>query len=361
MLSGQSDGERSELSEAEEERVTRRLRDRIPWRWLSLALGAALLTWLIYDFGPALLARKLLEVGPGFLFLPIAYALGSALRAFGWRALMEPSKRPSVQATLESRFAAGVLNETLPLLGLGGEPTRLLWLPKSARRAGTSALILDRVLVIVADALYLLVVAIIAFAGLALPEALFKNAALAIALSLGLSAGLVLLTFKKGLATPVVRLIGWLGFRSEDRLEKAREIDTTVRELWSRHPRRVLAALGIQIASRLIMSLEVWIGLYLLGARAGLFDALLISAVPLAVSVAFAFVPSQIGVMAAANALVFTALKLDPALGVALAILQNLRQLVLFPIGFICLARAPAVQRREGMRKKKRARMCHRG
>ena len=327
----------------------RRLRDQRLWRWLSLGLGAALLAWLIIDFGPRKLARELFAVGPGFLFVPIVYGLGSALRAFGWRALLDPVARPSSRATLESRFAASVLNETLPLMGVGGEPVRLLWLPQLSRRAGMSALILDRVLVIVADALYLFVVAVVAFAGLAMPEALFRNAAVALAMAVALSAGLILVTFKRGLAVPVVRLVGFLGLRSQERLDKAREVDATVRTLWKRHPTRVLSALGIQIVARLIMSLEIWIGLFLLGARAGALDALIISAVPLAVSVAFAFVPSQLGVAAAAGALVFTALRLDPSLGVALSLLQNLRQLVLAPVGFVCLARAPALREREGM------------
>ena len=340
----------------------RRLRDQRLWRWLSLGLGAALLAWLIIDFGPRKLARELFAVGPGFLFLPIVYGLGSAWRAFGWRSLLDPVARPSARATLESRFAASVLNETLPLMGVGGEPVRLLWLPRLSRRAGMSALILDRVLVIVADALYLFVVATVAFAGLAMPEALFRNAALALALAVAdrvwmldqavysvISPGLILVTFKRGLAVPVVRLVGLFGLRSAERLDKAREVDATVRSLWKRHPTRVLGALGIQVSARLIMSLEIWIGLFLLGARAGALDALIISAVPLAVSVAFAFVPSQLGVAAAAGALVFTALGLDPSLGVALSLLQNLRQLVLAPIGFVCLARAPAVRGREAV------------
>ncbi|MDR0967052.1 MAG: flippase-like domain-containing protein [Myxococcales bacterium] len=323
------------------------LRERIQWRWVALAFGAALLTWLIIDFGPAQLARRLFDVGPGFLLMPLVYALGSGLRAFGWRVLITPLHRPSLRGTVESRFAAGVLNESLPLLGLGGEPTRLLWLSKASRGAGTSALILDRVLVLVADALYLLAVATIAVTFLPLPDTLFKNAALCIAVSLTLSASLVLLTFKKGLATPVILVIGKLGFFSQERLDKARAIDATVREVWSHHPKRILLALGIQLGSRLLMSMEIWIGLSLLGARAGFADALIVSVVPLAVSVAFAFIPSQIGVMAAANALVFKALGLDPALGVALALLQNLRQLAIFPFGFICLARAPHLQRRQ--------------
>ncbi|HCF61387.1 MAG TPA: hypothetical protein DFS52_25745 [Myxococcales bacterium] len=328
---------------------------RAPWRSLSLMAGMALLAWLIYDFGPKRLALEMVKVGPGFFLLPAIFVLGMGVRAFGWWALLHRDDRPGFGATVSSRLAATSLNDVLPLMGVGGEPSRLLWLPPSRRRAGTPVLILDRVLLIVADALFVLVAAASAILGLALPRSLESETGLVIGAAVALALALVLVTFKKGLAGPVMRLVASLGIKSaESKIARAEEMDATVRTVWRKQPKRVLAALGFQLASRVLISAEVWIGLALLGVHEGALAALAICAVPVAVSVVFAFIPSQLGVQDAAMALVFIGLGLDPATGVALTLLQRLRQIIILPVGFVLLSRAPRFEggdrRRRGRR-----------
>ncbi|MGI5864987.1 MAG: lysylphosphatidylglycerol synthase domain-containing protein [Myxococcales bacterium] len=315
---------------------------RIPWRFLSLMAGVALLAWLIYDFGPKRLAAQMVKVGPAFFLMPAIFVVGMGVRAFGWWALLRHDDRPGFGATIYSRFAATSLNDVLPLMGVGGEPSRLLWLPPERRRAGTPVLILDRVLLIVADAIFVLVAATSAILGLALPSSLESETGLVIGAAIAIALALVLVTFKKGLAGPVMRLVASLGIKSaESRIARAEEMDATVRTVWREQPKRVLAALGFQLASRVLISAEVWIGLALLGVHEGALAALAISAVPVAVSVVFAFIPSQLGVQDAAMALVFVGLGLDPATGVALTLLQRVRQVIVLPVGFFLLSRAP--------------------
>jgi hypothetical protein len=87
--------------------------------------------------------------------------------------------------------------------------------------------------------------------------------------------------------------------------------------------------------------LETWVGLALLHVEVDVLSALIIAAVPMAVSVAFFFVPSQLGAQEASLALAFALLHLDPALGLALSMLQRMRQLVFAPLGVFLLATAP--------------------
>jgi uncharacterized membrane protein YbhN (UPF0104 family) len=319
-----------------------RLIGRIPWRFVALLAGLGLLVYLVAGFGARRLLSKVLSVGPAFFVMPAIFALGTSVRAFGWRALLDPRVRPGLGATIASRIAATSLNDVLPLMGVGGEPSRLLWLQPEKRRHGTPALILDRVLLMVADAIFVLIASAVVLLGVTMPASLAHDSTLAIGVAVGLALALLIAMLTKGLAGPSVRLVRALGIKSAGRkLARAEEIDESVRLVWRSQPRRVLAAIGIHFFSRVLISAEVWVGVELLGVHVGVLGALALSVSPVVVSVIFAFIPSQLGIDAGSSALIFAALGLDPALGVTLALLQKLRQIVFVPIGFLLLSRAP--------------------
>lgn len=313
-----------------------------PWRLALVPLGLGLLLFLVFRLGASRIAEALISVGPGFALVLAIYGAGLSLSAFGLPALLDPADRPSLAASLASRFAATSLNDLLPVLGVGGEASRALWFSPKRRFAVVHALILDRILLIVSDALFVAAVALAALVGLTVPARLMWHAAATFAAMLGLGAALIWFTLRHGVAVPAAKLLALGKMRGAGKwLEQARGIDASVREVWQQHPRRAMHNLLIQLGSRLLLCLETWVGLALLHVELDVLSALIIAAVPMAVSVAFFFVPSQLGAQEASLALAFALLHLDPALGLALSMLQRMRQLVFAPLGVFLLTTAP--------------------
>jgi uncharacterized membrane protein YbhN (UPF0104 family) len=104
----------------------------------------------------------------------------------------------------------------------------------------------------------------------------------------------------------------------------------------------MLANLAIQLGSRAFLVAETWLGLMILKVPAGPLAVLIISAIPMVISVLLSFIPSQIGAQEAATVLVFSALHLAPSTGIVLSVLQRIRQLIFIPLGFFLLSRAPS-------------------
>jgi len=312
------------------------------WRRLPALVGLGLALVLVLRLGPAQIAGELLSVGPGFLLMPAAYGVGQMVRAFGLSVLLAPGQRPGAAASIASRFAASSLNDLLPLFGVGGDASRLLWFPARLRPAVLPALVLDRILLIVSDGIFVVAVTIAALASAALPRRLELDAAVAIAAMLAVGSGLLWIARRRGLAVPALKLLALGGFRSvSGKLGQAREVDAAVRETLSQRPNRTVANLLIQLASRLLLAAETWLGLALLHVEVSALGALIIAAVPMAVSVTFTFVPSQVGAQEGAMALVFAALHLHPSTGIALSLLFRIRLIIVLPLGFLFLSRAP--------------------
>jgi hypothetical protein len=274
--------------------------------------------------------------------MPLVYGASLGLRAFALNSLLDPEIRPSAFGTVANRFAATAINDSIPILGVGGEPTRLLWFPPGKRAAVVPALILDRLLLVVSDAIFILAVAVTALLKLALPKKLEEDAFIVIAAALLIGGALVWVSACRGLATPFIKVLSYTKIHAfASRLDQAREVDAAIRSYWSRHQRRMAINLVIQMAARLMVAGEVWVGLALLKVNAGILGALIIATVPMATSVLFPFIPNQLGVEEGAQVLVFAALHLNPGTGLSLTILQRLRQLIIVPTGYLLLSRAP--------------------
>lgn len=146
-------------------------------------------------------------------------------------------------------------------------------------------------------------------------------------------------------AGPLSRVASLFARHHRERLAAlAREVDDRLRALHAERSRQVTAAVSLHLGGRLLTLAEVAAGAWLLGLPVGLSGALLLTALPLAVDLAFAVVPSQIGLHEGATALIAGALGLDPAAGVALAFLLRLRQVIFVTAGFVLLSLARPVE-----------------
>jgi hypothetical protein len=294
--------------------------------------GTMLLVGIFVWVGPRAVAAQLLHVGPQALWIFAPYVIGTAIGAFPWAWLLPPQARPRYGPVIVSRFAASGANALLPFFGLAGEPLRLMWLAHDARARGLAAIIVDRVVYNMANALLLLAGALIALRTAALPVSLGVGAAV-IALVIGLvtaGIGAAVARFEIGhrlqaiLAKRLHYLHGQPGFGAE--------VDHSLRSLLRGPGRRLWAGLVVHVAGRAALCGEVYVGLRILGVTTSIDRALMLATVPIATGLIASSIPSQIGVQEAALSLVSGALDIPPAAGFALVLLLRARQLAFIPL-----------------------------
>jgi hypothetical protein len=314
-------------------------------RAASTVVGAGLFALLVARIGWTEIVSRLSGVGSGMLWLFAAYAAGTAVGGVPWWLVLPRAARPRVGAAIASRFAASGVNALIPIVGVGGEPCRLLWVGPHHRAAAAGAIALDRALFMAASGIFL---AVGVAATLAVPrfDGGYQAAALAVALITlvgavalgvvvarrGLGARVEAFVSGGGRAGGMAGVVGHAAARRESRPRAGRGA--------------VVAALALHVCGRALLAAEVAAALWLLGADADIVTTLVLAAVPVALGAVGWLVPSQLGVQEGAQALVCAALGLDPALGVAVVLLQRIRQVV-----FVMVALALLVERRRAARR----------
>jgi len=229
------------------------------------------------------------RLGPPLVVLLLLPAGSLFIKSLGWRSLLPPPLRPSVGRAFSTFVAAQGVNE----LGFSvlGEPLKVLVLPPPSRDVGVAVVAIDNVIAFAA-----LVSVLLTFALCAQPTAL-------------LCCGLV------GFATFL------LGQAS------------------ARLPRQ-LTGFSAHYVGKLWLSLEIGLGLYLLGEPA------LTTAAPLSLAWSTATtlgaaVPGQLGVVEAALLHSGAALGIAIPNLLALAIIRRARSLLWMSVGLLLATRFP--------------------
>jgi uncharacterized membrane protein YbhN (UPF0104 family) len=311
------------------------------WRRLQLvALAAALVLMvvLVAGLGPRAIAAQTAGAGAGAAWLLVAYAAGTAIGALPWHALLPEGVRPGLRAAVESRFAASGANAILPLLGIGGEPVRLLWMRPSDRAAGVAAIVLDRLIYVAASAVFLLAAAIAALGLRALPSEYALGAGLGALVLLSIAAVATWLIGRHRIAGRLHRLIGRLRRRAPpDAPGFAGDVDRAIEQILARRG-GIAAAVVLSVAARVVLGAELYAGFRVLGVPLSADVALVLAAVPVFLGLAGAIVPSQLGIQEGSLALVASLLGVPAGTAVAVALLQRIRQLITTAIGWALIA-----------------------
>lgn len=311
------------------------------WQALRLALVAvavAMLAVLIARLGPERVAAQLLSVGLDGVWILVAYGAGTVVAALPWYVLLDRADRPPLLGAIASRFAASGATATLPMLGISGEPARLLWLQSEQRAAGVAALVLDRLSYGVASALFLCVGAIVAARSPALPPAFAAAATAAAIVLVALALVGAWLLARHGVA-------GWLHrfarrFRKRARGDRVLFGEAVDRELQAMSTRygRLSLAVAIGLVARLVFAVEVYIAFSLLGQPLTWSAVLVFACVPVVLAFAGVIVPGQIGIQEGTQAVIATALGISPVIAVAVVLLQRMRTAIVAAAGALIVA-----------------------
>jgi hypothetical protein len=298
--------------------------------------GAALFTYAVRRAGVAEILEAIQRIGWGMLAI-LALAGGRFLiRAECWR-LCVPQGTPLPLSRAFSAFLAGdAVGNVTPLGLLASEPTKvLLTRHHLATRESVASLAVEN-LVYAASVIAMVAVGLgIVLFTVPLP-AVWRWALV-----------LVLAAFAIG-AAMAIRLLRGTWDPSRGRRPRWREklagVRVAVLGFSAGHPARVWRVFLLDLGYHGLAILEVFLTLrWLVGDRSPtLAQAIVFEALNRAITVAFKFVPFRIGVDEALSGALAPVLAIDPAVGVALAVVRKVRNLSWAAIGLVLIATHPA-------------------
>ena len=310
-------------------------------RALLMLLGLGLGTYLVYRLGPGRLLSLLLRIGWHLAALGVIHALYQALRAAALsRCLLE--FRVPYRDVLWIRIsgeAVRVLTSTGPLLA----ELAKAWLLKRRGLALHQAFAstLSEILFYNLSAVAL---AAGGLAGLALQFPLEPSMRAWVWGGVLLLSGILLVAVvvfarRAYFFHSVLKRLSrrpWLSSRVTPYLERVRQMEEVLFRVVYDRPARFLVVVALEAAAHLLLILEVYWVLAVLGNPPPLLFPLLIETASKFISLIFLFVPLQLGVAEGAYAFVLTLLGLPAVVGVTLSLVRRLRSLLVTGIGLLC-------------------------
>ncbi len=293
---------------------------------LGLA-GLALAIALVMREGVAAVLGVVFTAGWSLLAVVAYDAVPLLADAAAWRCLVSGSQRPSLLGTLGARWIRQSVNQLLPVMQVGGDVigARMLHLAGVRGAEAGASVVVDLTLSVATQALFTL-------AGAALLLALFETEGMiwpflggTAFLASGL-AGFVVVQ-RRGLFRFLARHLetasgGMLAF-----VGSAEALDAAVRAVHAR-PRALWRNVGLQLLGWCLGVGETWLACWVLGHPIGLVQAFILhSLVRAARSAAFP-VPAGIGVQEGSFMLLAGIVGLSPEIGLAVALVKRVRELV---------------------------------
>ncbi|MBF0093129.1 MAG: flippase-like domain-containing protein [Alphaproteobacteria bacterium] len=302
---------------------------------LYLALGGGLLVFVFGQVDLGEVAEQIRRIGPvGLAVLFVTYFTCFAIGTVIWQmALVEvPLTWRWAYRAWKLRMASEVLNTVIPAAGFGGEPMKAEMLKKLygiGYREGLASIILGKTVSLLGLVLFLAV----GFVLLWRNETLGGAYAAAAAVGVG-GFSLSILLFFAVQRWKVTSLTGtWLA-----RLRFARGLDAVLHHIsdmdgrlvrfYTRHGWRFVGALLLGFIDWIVGAAEVYFALFYLGHPVSMADAWIIEAGVQLVRNATFVIPAGLGTQEGGFLVICGALTGVPTLGVSLALVRRLRELV---------------------------------
>jgi uncharacterized protein (TIRG00374 family) len=310
-------------------------------RWLLLAFGLSVVAFLVWHAGPRLVWAMLVRAGWSFLAMVGVYAVHVGLRAAAlWRTVLAGGVRFSDVLRIRlSGEAVETLTFTGPFLA---EPAKgwLLTHRGLSTAAAFAAVVTEYLLYTVVSACLAIIALWLLLARSPLAPAVQSAVVVIIALMVGFLAAFAFAAISGiGLIVPILRLSGVLigAGRAERAATGFTHVEDGIIRFLHDQRGRLIEVLGIETAAHLLLVLEIWIVFVALGASHSWNPPFVIEGGTKFVTIAFAFVPGQLGASESVYAWLAEAMGLPMAVGLALALLRRLRGLIVATAGVVAL------------------------
>lgn len=308
-------------------------------RALSVAAalgGAALFAYAVDRAGVPDIIEAIRRVGWGLLLILALAGLRFLVRAECWRWCLPPGTVFPLRRALAAFLAGDAVGNVTPLGLLASEPTKvLLTRHHLATRESAASLAVEN-LVYAASVMAMVGIGLVVVAASVDLPALWK-VALVGALVAMVAGGVIALRAMRGTWDPT------RGTRPRWRERLAAIRDEALR-FSGGHPQRLWRVFALDLVFHALAVLEVYITLeWLLVDRSPtLVEAIAFEALNRVITAAFKFVPFRVGIDEASAGALAPVLSVNPAAGVALAVVRKVRNLCWAAIGLLLVAMHPA-------------------
>jgi hypothetical protein len=305
--------------------------------------GAALFAYAVQRAGVADIIEAIQRVGWGLVLILAVAGLRFLVRAECWRWCLPPAVGSGFSRTafplrraLAAFLAGDAVGNVTPLGLLASEPTKvLLTRHHLATREAVASLAVEN-LVYAGSVMAMVGIGLVVLAVNVEMPRVWKVALIA-ALAALIAGGIVSLRAMRGTWNPS------RGSRPPWRERLASVRDEAFR-FSGGHPGRLWRVFALDLVFHALAVLEVYVTLqWLLADRSPtLVQAIVFEALNRVITAAFKFVPFRVGIDEASAGALAPILSVDPAAGVALAVVRKVRNLFWAAIGLVLVAAHPA-------------------
>lgn len=307
---------------------------------LYLLLGVGLLALVVAEIDVAEVADQVARIGFGFLVILAIYLVAFAIDSVTWQMTIPSIPLNGLWAyrIWKLRMVGEAFNTVMPGGGMGGEPVKAVLLKKHygvGFREGTASLILAKTINMMALVAFLVVGFVLMIGGTSLPMP-YETVAAAGLVGLGVAVALFFVIQRFG----VTSLTGkWLSRwrvtrRIKDALHHIHDMDQRLIGFYTKARGRFAVACALAFANWLLGVAEVYCALMLLGYPVSWADAWIVEAAAQLVRTGAFFIPAAIGAQEGTFLLVCGAITGSPTLGVSVAIIRRLREIIWIVWGF---------------------------
>jgi putative membrane protein len=313
--------------ESDTSRVPPQERRRMPAvPLLSYGLGVGVIAALVLWRGAGNIGDVLQAGGASLGWLVPWFLVCQACDTMGWGALL-PRHRRRFGQLYYATWVGSAVNWLLPVAQVGGDLLRIHLLSRTGELpVVTATVVVDKTL----QAATIVLFGLLGFVALSLAVGKVPNSGGVLLAStlIGLGVFVFYRLQHRGLFAGVLVRSGIVARLKLERAHAtATEIDAALRQCYGRRPALIRAVL-LRVLHRLLMTGEVWLGLYFLGYPVTLFDSFVIQSLSQAVRSAAFLVPGAIGVQEGGIVLLAMVLGIDADVGLGLAIAKRARELL---------------------------------
>ena len=299
-------------------------------------VGAALFVYAVRRAGVTDIIEAIQRVGWGLVPILALAGLRFVIRAECWRWCLPPGTAFPRRRAFAAFLAGDAVGNVTPLGLLASEPTKVLLTRHHLATRGAVASLAVENLVYAASVVAMVGIGLIVLAvNVEMPDV--WKATLIGALAVLAGVGVVSLRAMRGTWDPS------RGARPRWR-ERLASVRDEAFHFSGGHPERLLRVFALDLVFHALAVLEVFLTLrWLLGDRSPtLVQAIVFEALNRVITAAFKFVPFRVGIDEASAGALAPILSVNPAAGVALAVVRKVRNLFWAAIGLVLVAAHPA-------------------
>lgn len=300
--------------------------------------GTALFIALLYRYGADQIWAGFQRIGWGLTWIVLLGGARFAVRAVAWVLCIEPPHRLDLITAFTAVVCGDALGNVTPLGPLVGEPTKIAYVRGHAPIApALTALAIENVLYTLGVAAMIAAGAVALLFTVTLPVQLREFSEVAIG---GVVATFVVAAWVLWRRPAVITTLLPAARIGTSRVEKLRAVEEQVLTFASRQRQRLPGLVALELGFHALGVFEKHITLWMiLGAAPPLLTSFIVETADRLITVAFKFVPFQVGVGEAGTGFVTDLLGLTPTPGLTVSIVRKARMGIWSLIGTAMLVR----------------------